>query len=53
MSVKVSLKQFQDRLPELLDHRSLSSAERRELKSLLQECDVVMLRRAEALDHIA
>jgi len=114
MSVKVSLRQFQDRLPELLDQvvntgeeyvvqrngkdcavlvsarqwrrhtvaerldrlgleyrlsrekqaraeallakykqRTLSPAERRELKALLQECDAVMLRRAEALDRIA
>jgi prevent-host-death family protein len=114
MSVKLSLRQFQDRLPELLDQvvntgeeyvvqrdgkdyavlvsarnwrrrtvaerldrlgpgyrlsrekqaraetllaknkrRSLSPAERRELKALLQESDAIMLRRAAALDRIA
>jgi prevent-host-death family protein len=114
MSIKVSLRQFQDRLPELLDQvvntgeeyvvqrngkdyavlvsarqwrrrtvpqhldvlgpeyrlsrqkqaraeallakkkrRDLSQAERRELKTLLQECDAIMLRRAEALGGIA
>jgi prevent-host-death family protein len=30
--------------------RSLTAAERRELKALLRECDRIMLRRAEALD---
>lgn len=114
MSVKVSVRQFQERLPELLDQvvstgeeyvvqrngkdcavlvsarqwrrrtvaerldslgpeyrlshekqartevllaknkqRTLSHAERRELKALLQEWDAVVLRRAEALDRIA
>jgi prevent-host-death family protein len=114
MSVKVSLQQFQDRFPELLENvvhtgaeyivqrngkdcavlvsarqwrrrtvaerldrlgpdyrlsrqkqtraesllaknkrRSLSPAERRELKALLQECEAIMLRRAEALHGIA
>lgn len=113
MSVKVSLRQLQDRLPELLDQvvntgveyvvqrdgkdcavlvsarewrrrtvaerldrlgpeyrlsrakqaraeallaknerRTLSDADRRALKALLQECDAVMLRRAEALKRI-
>ncbi len=33
--------------------RTLSPAERRELKALLRECDAVMLRRAKALDRIA
>ena len=32
--------------------RTLSPAERRELKALLEECDAVMLRRAEALDRM-
>ena len=31
--------------------RTLSPAEWRELKALLEECDAVMLRRAEALDR--
>jgi prevent-host-death family protein len=113
MTVKVSVRQFQDRLPELLDQvvntgeeyvvqrdgkdcavlvsaqhwrrrtvaqrldglgpeyrlsrekqaraeallaknkrRTLSPAERRELKALLEEGDAVMLRRAEALDRM-
>ena|SRR5438128_6711312 len=32
--------------------RTLSPAEWRELKALLEECDAVMLRRAEALDRM-
>jgi prevent-host-death family protein len=31
---------------------TLSRAERRELRALLNECDAIMLRRAEALDHV-
>ena len=43
----------QARAEELLDakkERSLTVAERRELKDLLRECDEIMLRRAAALD---
>lgn len=31
----------------------LSSAERREIKALLRECDAILIRRAESLDDIA
>jgi antitoxin (DNA-binding transcriptional repressor) of toxin-antitoxin stability system len=48
-------KEKQERVETLLakrqEHR-LTSAERRELTALLQECDDVMLRRAEALDTL-
>jgi antitoxin (DNA-binding transcriptional repressor) of toxin-antitoxin stability system len=37
----------------LQSRRSLTPAERRELKSILRECDAVMLRRAATLEHLA
>ena len=45
----------QARVEELLtakDRRSLTAAEGRELKSLLRDCDAVMLRRAAALERL-
>jgi antitoxin (DNA-binding transcriptional repressor) of toxin-antitoxin stability system len=48
-------KEKQQRVEVLLikqQERRLTSAERRELTDLLQECDAIMLRRVEALDTL-
>ena len=48
-------KEKQERVEILLakqKERRLTSAEQRELTTLLQECDAIMLRRAEALDTL-
>ncbi len=48
-------KEKQERVEALLvkrHERRLTSAERRELTNLLQECDDILLRRAEALDTL-
>jgi hypothetical protein len=43
----------QARAEDLLSRKAaLTGAERRELDALLEECDAIMLRRAEALDRI-
>jgi len=48
-------KEKQERVDALLtkrQERRLTSAERQELTGLLQECDAILLRRAEALDTL-
>lgn len=41
-----------ERLLSVKKRRTLTAAERRELKGLLQECDAVMMRRATAMETI-